>query len=183
MARKLKRSSRRTRRSKHSKRRHTRRHYGGVAPVGRSDLTWASRVSGGQGMDFLAHHRGQHGGAALVGAALGGDSELLPSSMHQAAGQSGVYRALSEISGMRDQAGGRRRSKRSKRSKHSKKSKRSKHSKRSKRRRHGGGIPLGFSPYPSGGYLLPPAQQLKAGLSGEWQGGVEVEAAANRANL
>ncbi len=186
MARKSKRSSRRTHRTKR-----VRRHYGGVAPVGYSDQGWASRVSFGQGGDYLRHHAGQHGGASLAGAPLGSESSLIPSNMYDSAGQSGIYRALSEISGMRDQAGGRRRrskkatSKKGKKAKSKSKSKK-RHARRTKQkarrthRRRGGA--LNPSPYPSGGHLLSMADEAKAGHSGEWNG-IEVAAARERASF
>ena len=191
MAKKSKRSSRRTRRVKSSRRHPSRRrHYGGVASVNqRDDMSWSSKVSMGQGADFLKYHTGQHGGAALVGAPLGGEPALLPSHLHEAAGQSGTYRALAEIAGMRDQAGGRRR-RRSKRTKKAKKSKKSKKhhsrkhaSKKRVTRRRRGGASINFSPYPAAGHLLSAMDQSKAGLSGGWENGIEAQMARQRASM
>jgi hypothetical protein len=173
MAKQTKRAHR-NRRSKHSKR--SKRSRGGMAPVSHNDMGWSSKMSMGQGGDYLKYHVGQHGGAELRGAdvsVIGNDS--LPSGMIASAHLSGLEKAFGAIRGLSDQAGGRRRSKRSKRSK---KSKRSKRSRRTRRR----GGAMGYAPFPSGGMLLSAADQAKAGLNPHWRG-VETDAAAARASL
>jgi hypothetical protein len=89
---------------------------------------------------------------------------------------------------MRDQAGGRRRSKKAK-SKKGKKSKSKSKKRQSRRRKQKGrrthrrrGGALQPSPYPSGGHLLSMADEAKAGHSAEWNG-IEVAAARQRASM
>lgn len=187
MAKSSKRSHRR-RRSHCSKKSHRRRRtYGGLsgAPLSyQLSNEWPSKMSMGQGGDYLKYHVGQHGGV-LAGTPLQAVSEpLIPLSARGAAHLGGIDKALSDVSGLRDQAGGRRRRAHSKKSKKSKKShrasKKSKKSNRRSRRRRGGAHE--YAPYPSHGMLLSsPSDYAKAGLS-RWEG-VETDAARARADL
>jgi hypothetical protein len=155
-----------------------------------------------QGRDYLSYHEGQHGGAnplaltpleAIDGSALAGQ-------LRGPAMLGGIDRAFADIAGLRDQQGGKRRSKRSKRSKKGgkrskrskkggKRSKRSKkggkrskrHNRRSRRHRRSQGGSLGFAPFPSQGMLLSPGQSARAGLSQGWADAVEFDAAQMRA--
>lgn len=184
MARKSHRASR-TKSRKHSKRqrsqRRTRRHQGGAYALTGAPLSdslagsWSSKMSAGQGGDYLKYHAGQHGGA-LDGApvsVLG--SEGLPSSMQASAMTAATMKAYADIAGLKDQTGGRRRKHKKHHSKRHRRT-RSKRSNRSKRQR--GGSKLDFSPFPSGGMLL--SDYSKTGLSPQWNGGVEFSAAAAR---
>lgn len=194
MARKSKRASRRHRRSH----RRSHRSHGGVAPVQHVDAGWSSKMSLGQGGDYLKYHVGQHGGAALQGAdlsVLGGEG--LPSALRGAALMGQQDRALDAIRNMSDQLGGRRRSKRSHRHKRkSHRNKRKSHGgkrkshrnkrnkrKRSTRRRGGAHHPMSYAPVTTPSMLLDSqSEYIKGGLSNEWMG-PEVDAARARASL
>lgn len=164
-------------------------------------MQWASKMSMGQGGDYLKYHVGQHGGAALVGADLSHDS-MLPSQLRASAHLAGIDRAIAEVQHYKDQAGGRRkrrgskrskrsgskrskrsghkRSKRSKRSsKRSKRSKRSSHKRRTHRRRGGA---LGYAPFSAKEMLLSPSEYQQAGLNPHWRD-VETDAAKVRNGL
>ncbi len=148
-----------------------------------------------QGGDYLKYHEGQHGGAMLQGAdlsALGGEG--LPSNLRASAHLGGLDRACGEIQGLKDQAGGRHKSKKNKKGKKSRKSKsKSKKSRKSKgkskkrthRRRHHrrrGGA-MGYAPFPSQGMLLDSTiQYAKSGQHPLWND-VEVAAANARASM
>jgi len=210
MAKSAKRHSKRSKRS-HSKRR-THRVRGGVAPLQDNSMLWASKMSMGQGGDYLKYHVGQHGGAALVGADLSHDS-MLPSQLRASAHLAGIDRAIAEVQHYKDQAGGRRKRRGSKRSKRSKRSghkrskrsgsKRSGHkrsgskrsgskrsgskrsgSKRSHRRRthRRRGGALGYAPFGAKAMLLSPSEVQQAGLNPHWRD-VETEAAKVRNGL
>lgn len=120
------------RKHKSHRRRHSRKEGGAMlngAPVSYSLANdWSSKMSMGQGGDYLKYHVGQHGGA-LAGAPLSEMGGALPSAMRGPAMLGGLDRAFNGIAGLKDQAGGKRR-------KHS----RRKHSRRKhSRRKHGGG--------------------------------------------
>ena len=69
---------------------------------------WSSKMSMGQGGDYLKYHVGQHGG--MAGAPLSAiDGSVLPMSLRGAAHMGGLDKSFTEISGLKDQAGGRRR--------------------------------------------------------------------------
>ena len=184
MARKSHRASR-TKSRKHTKRqrsqrqRRTRRHQGGAYALTGAPLSdnlagsWSSKMSAGQGGDFMKYHVGQHGGS-LAGApvsVIGGEG--LPASMQGPAMTASTLRAYADIAGLKDQNGGRRK-------KNAKKSKKSKKSKKQRRTRNKqrGGSKLDFAPVSSAGMLL--SEYTKAGLSPQWNGGVEFSAAAAR---
>ena len=183
-----------TRQRSQRKQRRTRRHRGGACALTGAPLSdnlaggWSSKMSMGQGGDYLKYHMGQHGGY-LAGAPLRVlGNEGLPASMQSSAMTASTMKAYADVSGLKDQAGGRRKHKkhskrqRSKRQhskrQHSKRqrSKRSKRSNRSKKQR--GGSKLDFAPFPSSGMLL--SDYSKTGMSPQWNGGVEFDGAAAR---
>jgi hypothetical protein len=197
------------RKHKSHRRRHSRKEGGAIlsgAPLSYQLAgDWSSKMSAGQGGDFLKFHAGQHGGA-LGGAPLSEMGGALPQAMRGPAMLGGLDKAFSGIAGLKDQAGGKRRKhsrrKHSARRKHSrrkhsrrKSSKRSKKnggsrrksSKRSKKnsgkrrrtRRSKGGA-LGYAPISAGAMLLDAGGYAKAGMTPEWKGGVEFDAATAR---
>jgi hypothetical protein len=192
-----------THRRRHS-RRNTRRHGGAAmlngAPLNYSD-DWSSKMSNGQGADFLKYHVGQHGGAQLAGTELSAvTNSALPASLRGPAHIGALDRSFADIAGLKDQAGGKRRKhKRSRRhrkssKKHARRSRRSKggksrkHSRRQRKsarrsRRSQGGAALGYAAFPSAGMLLDSAGYAKAGLTPEWKAGVEFDAAKIRQAL
>jgi hypothetical protein len=182
---------------------------------------WSSKMSLGQGGDYLKYHVGQHGGA-LGGAPVSAiENSSLPSSMHGPAMQNGPFKAYAAIAGLRDQAGGKRRKRSHKnggsrrkngggscgkslyggsRRKRSHKnggsrrkngggscgkslyggSRRKRSSRRSRRTRRSNGGALGYSSVSANPMLLSSAGYAKAGMTPEWKGGVEFDAAAAR---
>ena len=162
------RKQRKSQRSQRKQRKSQRRSRGGAALSG-APLSfslsgdWSSKMSQGQGGDYLKYHVGQHGGAAMAGAPLSSLGETLPMALHGPARIGALDAAMSEIAGLKDQAGGRR------------KSKKSKKSKRHTRRRGGA---MGYAPFPSAGMLL--ADYSKAGITPQWKSGVEFDAATAR---
>ena len=173
------------RKHKSHRRRHSRKEGGAMlngAPVSYSlSNDWSSKMSLGQGGDYLKYHVGQHGGA-LAGAPLSAiGSSALPSSMSGPAMQNGIHQAYAAIAGLKDQAGGKRRKNMKKhggsRRKNSKKHGGSRR-KRSTRRSKGGA--LGYAPISAGAMLLGGADYAKAGLTPEWKSGVEFDAAKMR---
>lgn len=182
----------RSQRQRSQRQRRTRRHQGGAHALTGALLSdnlagsWASKMSAGQGGDYLKYHAAQHGGS-LAGApvnVLG--HEGLPSSMQAAAMTAGTMKAYADIAGLKDQAGGRRKRKNKKSKKQRKsrsKSQRKSRSKRSKKQRRTrnkqrGGSKLDFAPVSSAGMLL--SDYSKTGLSPQWSSGVEFSAAAAR---
>ena len=225
--------SRKSHRKHKSHRRHSRKE--GGAMLNNAPLSyhlagdWSSKMSLGQGGDYLKYHAGQHGGA-LGGAPVSAiENSSLPSSMHGPAMQNGPFKAYAAIAGLRDQAGGKRR-KHSSRKHSSRKHSSRKHSHRSKkngggscgkslyggsrrkrshknggsRRKNGGGScgkslyggsrrkhssrrtrrskggALGYSSVSANPMLLSSAGYAKAGMTPEWKGGVEFDAATAR---
>ena len=189
-------------RKTHRRKYHHRRSHGGVAPASHDDIGWSSKMSLGQGDDYLKYHVGQHGGAALQGADLSSlGSEGLPSSLRSSAMLGGLDKAFGEIQGLRDQSGGKRRRRRShrrrsqhhrrrsqhhrRRSQHhrrrSQHRRHSQHRRRSHRRRRGGA--LAHAPFPSQGMLLGSSiDYARAGLNPHWND-VEADAARARAAM
>ena len=209
------------RKHKSHRRRHSRKE--GGAMLNSAPLSyhlagdWSSKMSMGQGGDYLKYHAGQHGGA-LGGAPVSAiENSSLPSSMHGPAMQNGPFKAYAAIAGLRDQAGGKRR----KRSRRSKKngggscgkslyggsrrkrshknggsrrkngggscgkslyggSRRKRSSRRSRRTRRSNGGALGYSSVSANPMLLSSAGYAKAGMTPEWKGGVEFDAATAR---
>jgi hypothetical protein len=179
MAKKSRRSS--SRKMKHTRkhkthRRRTHRRRGGMAPVGyHLSGSWPSRMSLGQGADYFKYHEGQHGGALSYGRFPEAVMDPgLPAALRGPAHIGGIDKAIADVAGLKDQAGGKRRRK-SHRKAHKKSHRKSRHSKRhsrkhrrSHRRRRGGS--LGYAPFPSSGMLLnSPKEYAQAGLNPEWK--------------
>ena len=158
--------------------------------------SWPSKMSMGQGGDYLKYHEGQHGGA-LTGApvaALGGD--LISSEMRGPAHLGGLDAAFRGIAGLKDQAGGRRRKGSRKGSRKGKKGSRKgkkgsrkgkkgsrKGSRKNRSRRSRGGA-LGYASFPSSGMLLKGDDYARAGLNPSYiSGGIEAEAAHARSAM
>ncbi len=105
-----KRTHRRT--HKRTNKRSTYHRRGGMAPVGyHLSGSWPSRMSLGQGADYFKYHEGQHGGAALgmgpfPGAVL---DPGLPAALRGPAHIGGIDKAIADVRGLKDQAGGKRR--------------------------------------------------------------------------
>lgn len=129
--------SRKSRKSRKS-RRNARKMRGGFVSlngsnVGNTSMNSASQLSLAQGKNFSSIHDKQHGGQENVeerknnivtspqmgGVAPVGDQGLLDDSLRASAHLAPLDRALSEISGMSDQAGGRRRRRKSRKSRKS----------------------------------------------------------------
>ena len=180
MARKSRHSS--SRKMKHTRkhkthRRSTRRRGGADELSGASvnyhlSGSWPSRMSLGQGADYFKYHEGQHGGAAL---GMGPFPEAvlspgLPEALRGPAHIGGIDKAIADVRGLKDQAGGKRRKHRKGSKKHNKSRKHSrKHRKTHRRHRRNGGA-LGYAPFPSSGMLLSsPTAYAQAGLNPEWK--------------
>lgn len=170
---------------------HKRRQNGGTAPVNYTlSGDWSSKMSLGQGGDFLKYHVGQHGGNHLMGAPMSAITQSsLPPQMRGPALLGGLDGAMKDIQGLQD--GGRRRHRKQKKNskkngkKHSKKhSKKNgkKNARKNRRTRRSRGGALGFAPFPSQGMLLNSSMDYaKAGLNPEWNS-VEQDAANVRAS-
>jgi len=201
MPKKSKSSRRASSRNKRANRRRTHRRRGGAdalegAPVKYSLAgSWPSRMSLGQGQDYFKYHVGQHGGSGYSynhgGAPLDaiGDSRL-SDGLRSHAMLDGLDGAFKDISGLKDQSGGRRRRRtRRKGKKHGKKrggkrgkSHHKKHGKshRSRRTRKRGGD-LGYSPFPGKGMLLDSSTAYaQAGLNPQWKTDVAFDLAKVR---
>ena len=128
---------------------------------------WSSKMSMGQGGDYLKYHVGQHGG--MAGAPLSAiDGSALPMSLRGAAHMGALDKSYTEIAGLKDQAGGRRSRKHSR-----------KHSRKQKKR----GGALAYAPVGSASMLLDGAGYSKAGLTPQWSSGVEFDAAKMRESM
>lgn len=199
------RASRKHRSRRHSKaKRHSRHHHsrrqqrrqrrqqrqqGGVAPTNYSLAgNWSSKMSLGQGGDFLKYHAAQHGGAAPYPVAVSGAS-MLSGPMEGPAMMQGLNKAMADIAGLSDMpspapvvaqkgAGRRHRRRHTKGKKHSRRHSR-KHTRR--QRRQSGGAALGFAPVGANPMLLSQAGYTQAGLNpGYISGDVEAKMAALR---
>jgi hypothetical protein len=148
-------------------------------------------MSLGQGQDYFKYHVGQHGGSGYSynhsGAPLDaiGDSRL-SQGLRSHAMLDGLDGAFKDISGLKDQSGGRRRRRtRRKGKKHGKKrggkrGKSHRKSRRSRRTRRRGGN-LGYAPFPSEGMLLGSSKAYaQAGLNPEWKTDVAFDMAKVR---
>ena len=135
--------------------------------------SWPSQMSLGQGADYFKYHEGQHGGAAL---GMGPFPEAvlspgLPEALRGPAHIGGIDKAIADVRGLKDQAGGKRRKHRKGSKKHGKGTKKhsKKHRKTHRRHRRSGGA-LGYAPFPSSGMLLSsPTAYAQAGLNPEWK--------------
>ena len=173
---------------KHCKHSHTRRtrRRGGSCAIDGSPIdenlagSWSSRMSQGQGADYLKYHEGQHGGAE--GAPLSSiDQSSLSSDLRGPAMLSGLDGAFEYIKGMSDMNGGKYHKKRRQSRRQSRRSRRQrKQSHRRQRKRGGSCSELGYSPFPSQGMLLSSDGYAKAGLNPEWKTNAEFDAAAVR---
>lgn len=200
------------RKHKSHRRRHSRKEGGAMlngAPVSYSLANdWSSKMSMGQGGDYLKYHVGQHGGA-LAGAPLSEMGGALPSAMRGPAMLGGLDRAFNGIAGLKDQAGGKRRKhsrrrhsrrkngggscgkslyggSRRKRSRKNggsrrKSSKKNGGSRRKRSTRRSKGGALGYAPVSAGAMLLDAGGYAKAGLNPD--SGVEFDAAAARQRM
>lgn len=158
---KMRRSTRRMRQRSQtrSQKRHTRKR--GGAPLDYSLAgDWSSKMSMGQGGDYMKYHQGQHGGN-LSGAPLSELGQTLPMGLRGPAHISGLDGAFQQIAGLKDQAGGKRRKQR--------------------RTRRGGA--LGYSPFGSPAMLLNATGYQQAGLSPQWRMGAEFDAAKMRESM
>ena len=183
------------------KHRSNRRHRGGNALHG-SPLadnlagSWPSRMSLGQGADYFKYHQGQHGGAMLDGAPLSAiTGSALPDALRGPAHLGGLDKAFVDINGLKDQAGGRRRTRHHKKRNHKNKSRKNKSrknksrknksnrknkSRRNRRTRRRGGA-LGYAPFPaSSGMLLDKMGYQQAGLNPEWKSDISFSMAKIR---
>lgn len=176
-------------RRKHSHKRRTQhRRRGGSAPVQYSLAgSWSSEMSRGQGADFFNYHRGQHGGVAPL-SEIGG--QLISPEMRGPAHVGGIDKAILDVRGLKDQAGGKRKSRRNKsrkdRRNKSRKDRRNKSRKdrRNKSRRSRGGAQLSGAPFPSQGMLLDsPKYYAQAGLNPEWRTDVAYDMAKMRQGM
>jgi hypothetical protein len=178
-------------RRKHSHKRRTHhRRRGGAASVNYSlSDGWSSQMSRGQGADFFNYHRGQHGGVAPL-SEIGG--QLISPEMRGPAHVGGIDKAILDVRGLTDQAGGKRKSRRNKnrrnksrkdRRNKSRKDRRNK-SRRNKSRRSRGGAQLSGAPFPSQGMLLDsPKYYAQAGLNPEWRTDVAYDMAKMRQGM
>ena len=184
---------RHSRRKQSHKRRTFHRRRGGSAPVQYSLAgSWPSEMSRGQGADYFNYHRGQHGGVAPL-SSIGG--ELISPEMRGPAHVGGIDKAILDVRGLKDQTGGRRKSRRSKsrksrrsKSHKSRKSRRSKSRKdrrrRNKSRRSRGGAQLSGAPFSSQGMLLDSQKAYaQAGLNPEWKTDVAYDLAKMRQGM
>jgi len=189
------RASRKTHRKHKTHRRHSRRNTrrGGAmlqgAPLSYSlSDDWSSKMSQGQGGDYLKYHVGQHGGAYLSGAPLSEISgSALPGDLRGPAHIGGIDKAVADVAHLKDQAGGRRKKskKNGGRRKSSKKNggRRKSHGarkSRSRRSKKRGGA-LGYAPFGGSSMLLNSTGYQQAGLNPEYvTGGVERQMAQVR---
>ena len=173
--------------SRNRKQKRSRKHRGGAIALAGAPLSgamdgWSQKMSASHGGDFLRMHAGQHGGAMMAGAPLTAiDQSGLSAHLRGSAMLGGLDRAFSNIAGLRDQAGGKRRTYSRKSKKNARKStkrshKSKKHSRTYKKnvrktRRFRGGAVLGFAPLNAASMLE--VDHSKAGLSAGWKGGVE----------
>ena len=160
------------------------------APLGYSlSDDWSSRMSHGQGGDYLKYHVGQHGGEAPYPQSF---DSALPPALRGPALLNGLDQSFVDIKGMTDQAGGRRRCSCRRSCKHKRRSNRrprhrsrrnrrsNRRSRRSRRSRRRGGS-LGYSPYGANPMLLDSATAYaQAGLNPEWKTDVAFTDAAIR---
>jgi hypothetical protein len=140
---------------------------------------WASRMSLGQGEDYFKYHEGQHGGdeSNIQGSPFPGAivHSTLPGDLRGPAHLQGLDKAFSDIAGLKDQAGGRRKRYKSRRGKSAKRRTRGgksakRRTRRMRRMRRRGGAELEYAPFPSQGMLLDSQRAYaQAGLNPEWK--------------
>jgi hypothetical protein len=147
--------------------------YGGMnlAPQDINDTSMMSpqKLSVAQGGQFAELTRNMHGGMGPFPGAV--TDNVLPQNLQASARLVGLNNSFDYIKGMKDVAGGRRRSRRRSvrrtRRKGSRKSRRS--NRRSSRRSARRGGALGYAPSDAPGMLLDAAATARAGLNPEWQ--------------
>ena len=148
----------------------TRRHRGGMAPVGDSSMLEGQKDNLAQGNQYLNIHKGQYGGAAPYPTAV--TDSPLTGSMVASARTGPLDVAMSQIRGMQD--GGRRKVNKNKKNKNkSKKNKNKKNKNKSRknkqRRNHrGGSNSLTGSPLSENSMLLPSGLEKQAALNYDW---------------
>ncbi len=167
---------RNSRRNMTRRRRNTRRQnmMGGglqLTPMDLKDTSMMgpSKMSVAQGMDFFGYHAKQHGGAAPVGS-----TGVLEDGLRGYAHLAPLDKAYSEIAGLRDQSGGRRRRRAaSRKGRKARKSATRKQRKGRKgtRKMRGGMRELGSMPVDAPGMLLPPslARAALSNMNQEWK--------------
>lgn len=160
--------------SRKTRRNNRRNMYGGAYTLSPMELTdnsmlSASKMSGAQGLDFLAKHVAQHGGGGLMGAPVG-DTGMLDSSLRASARMGPLDASYQAVVGMRDQSGGKRRRKASRRSSRRSCRRSTRRNRRSSRRQSGGMAPLGFMETSAPGTLLSGSQAAAANstMNREW---------------
>ena len=190
----------------HRHKTHNKRHHRKGGALTGASLTynladsWPSKMSMGQGGDYLKYHEGQHGGSHMAGAPLSAlDGQMLDPALRGPAHLAGLDGAFRDIAGLKDQAGGRRKRKGSRKNrsarrdkkkgsrknrKATRRDKKGSRKSRSRRTRRSRGGALGYAPFPSGGMLLKGDDYARAGLHPSYiNGGIEAEAAAARASM
>lgn len=169
--------SRNMRKKAHSHRNHH-RHSGGAMPtmvpagLSQNPMLSPSSANLAQGKDYQNIHMGQHGGAYVpMSGAPVGSTGVLDAALRATARIGPTDNSFQAIQGMSDQAGGRRRSRRSKKSsrRSKKSSRRSKRSRRSMRGGFSANVRPGNASAP--GTLLPPSMESRAvgGMNPEWK--------------
>jgi hypothetical protein len=172
--RKQQRSRRNTRRNRRNTRRNTRRNnlMGGGAlqltPMDLKDTSMMgpSKMSIAQGMDYFGYHAKQHGGAAPVGT-----TGVLEDGLRGYAHLAPLDKAYSEIAGLKDQAGGRRRKQRKGRKGRKAATRKQRKGRKGTRKMRGGMRELGSMPVDAPGMLLPPslARAALSNMNQEWK--------------
>ena len=156
-------------------RRNRRNMYGGalsLAPMDLNDTSMAvaSKMSGGQGLDFLNKHAAQHGGGLLAGAPVG-DTGMLDESLRASARMAPLDASYKAIVGMKDQSGGRRNRRNRRATRRNRRdTRRNRRNRRGTRRQGGGMRALGFMEADAPGLLLSGNQATAAQstMSKEW---------------
>lgn len=143
------------------------RMYGGMnlAPQDINDTSMMSpqKLSVAQGGQFTELTRNMHGGMGPFPGAV--TDNVLPQNLQASARLVGLNNSFDYIKGMKDVAGGRRRSRRKSRKNRRSSRKNRRSSRRSARR----GGALGYAPSDAPGMLLDAAATARAGLNPEWQ--------------
>jgi hypothetical protein len=149
--------------------------YGGYdsapAPTAGNSMAPMQAQSLAQGQQFDAMHKNQHGGGALDAGPFPGAvtmPSVLPENLHASARVAPLDAAIKEISGLKDQSGGRRR----RGSKKSKKASRKSKGRKGRKTYRGGAWSIGNEQSVSAsGMLLPASLESKAlsGMNAEWK--------------
>lgn len=146
--------------------------YGGYdsapAPFAGNAMASMQAQSLAQGQQFDAMHKNQHGGGLDAGPFPGAVTmpSVLPENLHASARVAPLDAAIKEISGLKDQSGGRRKRR------GSKKARKAKKSRKGRKGMRGGAWSIGNEQSVSAsGMLLPPSLESKAlsGMNAEWK--------------